>query len=358
MKKRNKILLTVTAVVLAVLTAFCLVACNSDKGNSAGRPGNGYSKDMGKDSDSGKSSIVTTTDRLIVYTVDMNVTTKDLNASLKKMQEKAKEIGGWQARSTEESGYVYVTFKIPTEKLDEFVDAVSEGNSVRNKTVSTVDITEQYLSAETQREELIKERERITALLETDTALTVEDKLSLQKRLTEIAVEIDKYTTEMSGYKKQADYSTVEISMYKEGEYVEPSYWDRLGEVFFGSGKSIGTVFGWLLTAIVAILPYFAIIVGLFGLYVLIKFIVCKAKKIPFTLFKRARENAEIRKEQRRQMRERVERNRAKRAESARPARPTGEDKADKKENTEETIKEETAGTEANKETADKKDEE
>lgn len=356
MKKRNKILLTVTAVVLAVLTAFCLVACNSDKGNSAGRPGNGYSEDMGKDS--GKSSIVTTTDRLIVYTVGMNVTTKDLNASLKKMQEKAKEIGGWQARSTEESGYVYVTFKIPTEKLDEFVDAVSEGNSVRNKTVSTVDITEQYLSAETQREELIKERERITALLETDTALTVEDKLSLQKRLTEIAVEIDKYTTEMSGYKKQADYSTVEISMYKEGEYVEPSYWDRLGEVFFGSGKSIGTVFGWLLTAIVAILPYFAIIVGLFGLYVLIKFIVCKAKKIPFTLLKRARENAEIRKEQRRQMRERVERNRAKRAESARPARPTGEDKADKKENTEETVKEETAETEVNKETADKKDKE
>lgn len=326
MKKKNKLLLVFTGMILVLATIFGLVACKADGGS-----GNYNGKDFGSESsnDAGKkSSIVVTTDRLIVYTVEMSLTSKDVNASMKKMQEKAKEIGGWQASSSENETYIYVTFRVPTVKLDEFIDRVSEGNEVRNKRVSTVDITDQYQTAETKRAELIKEKDRLTAWMETDASLTTENKIEIQKRITEIANEIDGYSTEISGYKKQADYSTVNISLYQDGQYVEPSYWDRLGEVFFGSGKSIGTVFGWLFTAIVAILPYFAIVAGVFGLYVLIKFIVCRAKKIPFTLFKRAREHALVRKEQKRKMREEMEAYRAKRTASARPARPSSENEA------------------------------
>ncbi len=326
MKKKNKLLLVFMGMILVLATIFGLVACKADGGS-----GNRYGKDFvpGSSNDEGKkSSIVITTDRLIVYTVEMSLTSKDVNASMKKMQEKAKEIGGWQASSSENETYIYVTFRVPTVKLDEFIDRVSEGNEVRNKQVSTVDITDQYQTAETKRAELIKEKDRLTAWMETDASLKTENKIEIQKRITEIANEIDGYSTEISGYKKRADYSTVNISLYQDGQYVEPSYWDRLGEVFFGSGKSIGTVFGWLLTAIVAILPYFAIVAGVFGLYVLIKFIVCRAKKIPFTLFKRAREHALVRKEQKHKMREEMEAYRAKRTASARPARPSSENEA------------------------------
>ena len=299
MKRMKKILLTVAITLMICSVAVCFVACSGANDEQSIAPSGGGGSFTEDSSSSGTGIIVTTSDRLVVYTVDMGMSVEDIGKTVETIKQKLTAAGGWVAESriNEKSDYAYYVLRVPTDKLDEFVKAIEEGNELNSKSVTSVDITEQYVTAEEKKNALLSEKAEIEAWLAADASLSFDQKRELYARLTEIAEQVDRYTSEMSSYKKQADYSTINLYLYRKGTYVAPSYWDRLGEVLFGSGKSVGTVFGWLLTALVAILPYIGVVAVIFGLYVLIKFIVCKVKKVPFRLFVRARESAKVRKE-------------------------------------------------------------
>ena len=283
---KNKVLRILLISVLLIALAACAFACSSaSRSNGKREPDNG-SAPSSSAGDSGK--IVVTEDRLIVYTVNLSLTSPNPANVCSKISEALTAAGGWQESSSEgQNGVYYYTMRVPTAKLPAFVSSVSALGKTNEKTVESYDITERYVNAVAERDALTAKKAALEALL--PQATTLDEVLKVTDKIQEVAAEIDRYNRDITGYKNDADYSTVHVTIYKEGVYHEPSYWERLGEVFFGSGKSIGKVFGFFLTVVVALIPYALLAAAAFGLYVLIKYIVCKIKKIPFGLFVQAR---------------------------------------------------------------------
>ena len=339
MKKRWIIMVMV--LLLCVVIGFSLIACqNTAPSNDFG---GGYSNGGDKvESTNDNSPIVTTTDRMMVYYVTINITIEEGGNQIDTVKSKLKEVGGYEQSSYDNDGYVRYVFRVPTEKLDEFVKVVSSQGEVKDRTVTSEDITEIYNTTLAKKNALQAEYDYLNDLL-TVGGLTIEEALEVRKQLREVASELDAYNTSLSTYKKQADYSTVTVHFYEKGVYVEPSYWEELGQTLQDSGNSVGVFFGGILTAIVAILPYLGIIVGIFGLYVLIKFIVCKATKKPFTLFKKIREKIAYEKKRRQYYKQKTLSEINKSSNNCPPTHPTSVKEELKQTEINEEIKEENA---------------
>jgi hypothetical protein len=298
MKKSRRILIALITCLTVLCVLLSFTAC-SNNSSSSGNYENGVDGDD-SESDSGDSAIVTTTDRMIVYYVDMNLTVKDISDASSAADSKCKELGGYiQESYASSSGYTKIVYRVPTEQLDAFVGSLKDSGKVNNLDITSEDITDTYTTVAARKEALVAQKAALEAML-ARTDLTISEELEINSQLYDVSRQIDNYSTKLSSLKKKSDYSTVTVGFYEEGVYEEPNFWDKLGDVFMGSGASVGKVLGWLLIAIVAVLPYFALIAGIFGLYVLIKFIVCKATKKPFTLFR----NAKLRRAERKARRE------------------------------------------------------
>ena len=305
----KKILFTLVIALLTFSLLGAFAACSKSSDNEAGSP-YFYSESGMEDATlsnisaanrksasagNGSARVILTADRLMVYTVDTALTVHDYAESAAKIRTALAAAEGYEESSYTSSGGVYrFTLRVPTVKLNDFLDAIAESGTVEEQTLTGEDITDRYIDAQNERDALLQKKAAFEALAAQ--AATFDEQLKIQEKILDVAREIDYYNDKISDYKKAGDYSTVHITLYEEGTYEEPTFWDHLGEVFFGSGRSIGSVFGGILIAIVAVLPYAALLAALFGVYVLIKFIVCRIRKKPFTLFASCRARRAARK--------------------------------------------------------------
>lgn len=294
MKKVRKICVLVL-VLSIIFMCFTFSACSAKSGNDMGYPED-YNKSGSVIPSGGDISsdipIITTSDRMLAYYVNITVTVDDISEAMETVNNKVIELAGWQegGERNYSSGRTRWVYRVPTDKINEFISAIQGTGNVSSKSVTTKDLTEVYKTATAEKSSLEARKEALINMLKRED-ITLEEEIQIESKLAEIDKELNRYNLSIDDYKQLSDYSTVTVVYYQaEAEMKEESFWDKLGDVFMGSGNSVGKVFGWILTAIVAILPYFAIIAGLFGLYVLIKFIVCKVKKIPFVLFKGMKE--------------------------------------------------------------------
>lgn len=283
--RKNKLLVTLSVICLSVILVL-FAACGEAGGSESAAPGSDSSSDS-------KYDIVVTEDRLIVYDVKMNITVSDTTATLKQIKEDLREAGGYETSSSQNSnGYAVCVLRVPTVNLSDFLNKIEGKGTVNNCEIKSTDITEQYESVVAKKEVQLKYKEMLEEQLAN--ATSVSDKQIIMKELSEVAAAIDRYDTELSSYKKQAEYSTVTVRIYGEKIYREPSYWDQLGEVFFGSTSSLGSVLGFILKIIAAILPYATLAVAVYALVVLVIFIVCKIRKKPFNFYKARKEKREL----------------------------------------------------------------
>lgn len=279
---------------MATLAALCLVimltlmaGCSSSKNGSAAPGGDASSSGSGYD-------IVVTDGRLIVYNVTMSVTVENVGETMSQLRSRLREIGGWEQSSQQrDDGYVYCVLRVPTTELSGFLQQIESSGSVNESVITSKDITEKYSEVQKEKEILLSYQTALQQQLEQ--ATTFGEQREIMYELSRVSEQIKSYDKQLTQYEQLADYSTVTLSVYGAETYEEPSYWDRLGEVFFGSTSSLGTFVGEVLVIITAVLPYAALAAAIFGLIVLVYFIVCKARGKKFEMFAKARRNRELR---------------------------------------------------------------
>ena len=287
MKKR---LIGFLTVLLIVSLLFAFGACSKKEAIDSVEGGTAYnySSELSyKNAKAGNSvqKVILTTDRMMVYTVDLALTVDDYSAATVSIRAALTEAGGYeQSSSTSNYGRYTFTLRVPTAKLNDFLEKLGKTGTVESQEITGEDITDRYLSAEEERDVLLAKKAALEELAEE--AATFNDKVMIYEKIQEVAAEIDRYNDRLSDYKKSSDYSTVQVVLYEEGTYEEPTFWERLGEIFLGSGRSIGTLFGGILKVIVAVIPYAILLGAIFGVFCLIRLIVCRAKKVPFYLFR------------------------------------------------------------------------
>ena len=158
----------------------------------------------------------------------MQVETEEFDRMISGINAKLSELGGYTEQS-DISGtslsyrgqpiprYANITARIPDDKLDRFVGAVSDSGNVTNKSESTQDVTLQYSDMESRKKSLEIEQERIWQFLEK--AESIDTVITLEQRLSDIRYQLESMESQLRLYDNQVDYSTVYLNIAEVTNY-------------------------------------------------------------------------------------------------------------------------------------------
>lgn len=166
--------------------------------------------------------------RKLIRNITMQVETEEFDRMISGVNAKLSELGGYTEQS-DISGtslnyrgqpiprYANITARIPDDKLDRFVGAVSDSGNVTNKSESTQDVTLQYSDMESRKKSLEIEQERIWQFLEK--AESIDTVITLEQRLSDIRYQLESMESQLRLYDNQVDYSTVYLNIAEVTSY-------------------------------------------------------------------------------------------------------------------------------------------
>lgn len=229
--------------------------------------------------------------RKLIKTVNLDLETKEFDAMLSTVEERVASLGGYMESLQTRNGSRYTdyrsnrfasgTARIPKDRLDDFLNAVSEVGNVTNRSESVEDVTLAYVDMESRRNTLKTEQERLLALLET--AGSLEDIIILEDRLSDVRYQLESMESQLRTYDNKVDFATVylNISEVKELTPVEKlSTGERISNGFMNNLKKVGNGLVEFFIWFVCCLPYFAVIGIVIGLFVgFIKFLIWRGRR-------------------------------------------------------------------------------
>lgn len=176
------------------------------------------------------------TSRKLIKNVDLYVETETFEDLLATVENKTESMGGYIENSYTYNGSSYygssrrnanLTIRIPAEKLDAFLSAVSEVSNVISRNDRVEDVTLQYVDLASHKLTLQTEQERLLALMEE--AENIEDIIALESRLSEVRYQLESMESQLRTYDNQIDYSTVYLDI-EEVNRITPVKTQTIGE--------------------------------------------------------------------------------------------------------------------------------
>lgn len=230
----------------------------------------------------GKSMVETS--RKLIKTVHMNVETENFDELVQMLNQKVNTLGGYieefSSSGVENYRYSSITARIPKANLDAFLETVEGASNITYRQESVEDVTLSYVDLESHKKMLLKEQERLLELL--DEAITIEDIITIESRLTDVQYQIESMESQLRTYDNQIDYSTVYLEVEEVVRYTpqEPKgTWEqiRIGfmENLYSVTEGIKNFFVGLIISIPMLVVFFAVI----GILLLIVKLIIKWKK-------------------------------------------------------------------------------
>ena len=133
-----------------------------------------------------------------------------------------------------------MTIRVPEDKLESFLAEVTNISNVVRRSDKVDDVTLAYVDLSSHKEALQTEQKRLLELLEK--AQSVEDIITIEKRLSDVRYQIESMESQLRTYDNKVSYSTVylEIDEVKELTPVkEETVWEQICGGFVDSLVSI-----------------------------------------------------------------------------------------------------------------------
>ena len=235
--------------------------------------------------------------RKIIRNADMSIETLAFDAFLEKLIASVDSFGGYtESSSIGNRGYrngqqlrnAHYTIRIPADRLDDFLSAVSELGNVTSINTGLRDVTTNYVDSEKHLESLRVEQQALMEILAK--ATTVEDIITVQDRLTYVRYEIESYEAILRTYDDQIALSTVSLSVNeveKETPVEKETFGQEVSRRFKESLESVGDFFRDLGAWLFGSAPEIIVVLVFLGVHVLIVILIVKGIK------RRVRKNRE-----------------------------------------------------------------
>lgn len=253
---------------------------DSDMKSATGYEENNVSEAPAENQDgAGTQNIIV--NRKLIKKVDIYSETKDFEKLVSTINKKVTEFSGYiESSNLSGNSYSnnslrnsYITIRVPSARLDEFVEMVENESNVYSKEMNTSDVTLEYVDLDSRKKALIAEQASLLSLLEK--AKTIADIISLQDRLSNVRYEVQTIESQLRTFDNQVDYSTVTLSIREVDRITKvkvDKVSERMGDGFMKSVNNIKNgfinFFVWLISNIL----YLILWAGFgFGLYKLIK---------------------------------------------------------------------------------------
>lgn len=251
---------------------------------------------LNQDSDAGKVSEENSggnylqETRKLIRRVQMTLQTTEFDNTINRINAKIDEVGGYvqssqiSGRSYNDKGNrnSYIVARIPSEKLQQFLDASESFGNITNKSENVEDVTMQYTDTESRKKSLQIEFDRLLALI--DRAEKLEDIIKLEERLSQVRYQMDSLTAQLKVLENQVSYSTIslevsEVKLLTSSE--KNGLLERIRSGFMNSIYSLFTSLENLIIGFAVAVPYLII------LAVIIVLVFWINKKIPKKRFKK-----------------------------------------------------------------------
>lgn len=260
---------------VALLAALALAGCgggndsdtegSADSGANAPAPaadGEAAEDAAGPRSEGGVLAEVVSaaTDRSIIYTVDLTITTDDVVAAANRAAAAAVAAGGFVANEQVNGDHdAILTLKVPSADHQETVTELEALGEVTSRSRGTEDVTQEVVDVASRIESQRASIARIRALLADATQLA--DVVSIESELAGREADLDALLSRQEQLAGLTSLATVTLQLFENGE--APPQPDDDGGGFLaglsGGWDAFLTVGGGFLTALGAVLPFAAV---------------------------------------------------------------------------------------------------
>jgi Domain of unknown function (DUF4349) len=183
----------------------------------------------------------------IIKDGSLTIKTNDITVSKKSIDELLKKLNGYYETENlvncDNSINFNLKIRIPAENFEKFISDLEKGKEeIENKNIQARDVTEEYVDIESR---IMNKREylkRYKDLL--SKASTVKDILAIEEEIRKLQEEIESKEGRLQYLKDQVAFSTLDINLYKEKEYIyksqqQDSFWERVKRSLNGGWKFI-----------------------------------------------------------------------------------------------------------------------
>ena len=232
MKKIYKIFIC-----LIMLFGFGLASCSNSSDNQLPT----YNENVGGGEDT-NNNVVVDTNRKVIYSAEYTINNENISSIKSDVNNKSTSLQGYVSSSEEYTTRAKVVYRIPTDKLNEFLDYIDSFEGVTSKKISSEDITSSYSEVEARISVLEASRASYVSLLSAGN-LSKTEIMQIQDKIADIDAELLKISLQKDAYDSLLEYSTVTINYYvsapieKEPTFFD-EYWDYVGSFFTGIGKA------------------------------------------------------------------------------------------------------------------------
>ena len=245
---------------------------------------------------SGRESIQQEIGRKLIRDADLTIETKAFDTLIPSLQDQVAAFGGY-LESMSESGnsyrssnrrYAYLSARVPSDRLDEFLNVVDGLGNVVQKGMSTRDVTSSYVDIESRLAVLQTEKESLQKIMAN--AATTTEMLETQSRLYDVIEEIEAYEAQKRTYDSLISYSTVSINVQEVIDLTpapEETRWEELTRRFTQSLGDLGEAIVDFCIGFIVALPWLLVIGAFLGAIFLAIFLPIRRRN------KKRREKAE-----------------------------------------------------------------
>ena len=208
-------------------------------------------------------------EKKIIKDGDISVKSKDIDNSKKALDILVKSLNGYYENESLDKYDERISYtlkvRIPSQNFEKLLTSVENGtDELQSKNVQARDVTAEFLDIETRLSNKHQYLKRYQDLL--SKAGTVKDIITIEENIRNLQEEIESSEGRLKYLADQVSYSTLNVNLYSEKEYVfkpEPqdNFWERFKTSLSDGWNSIVSFFLWT----IGIWPF--IIIGFVVLY-------------------------------------------------------------------------------------------
>jgi len=231
--------------------------------------------------------------RKLIRTVDLDIAVMDTRSTAEQVEEMVAACGGYVSdtvmRQYRKMHCYEMVLRIPQNRLGDTVKAVKDlAKRVRQESLATQDVTEQYVDSEARLKTLQALEQELAKLLAESRKLgrTMEEILRIYRELTDIRSQIEQLQGRLTVLDRQVGFSTVRLGIFPDDAAVPMAAegWQP-GETVRMSGRALLAILRGLANAIIfvviVIVPVLLLFVAPLYLGVKLKRKVREGKQLP-----------------------------------------------------------------------------
>lgn len=154
-------------------------------------------------------------DRMLIWRGWLGLEVGHVSNTVARITEMTVKAGGHVENVSDEGeASASLVLRVPVNRLSSTMAALEELGTVKHRTVSSEDVTEQYVDTDARLQTMTALRDRLRELL--DKAQDVKDILAIEKELGRVQADIDAMQARLKALRGQVDLASIHVSIKRQ----------------------------------------------------------------------------------------------------------------------------------------------